>query len=225
MRNVMLSGIVGSTAYGLAHEGSDKDYLGVFAAPTSAVLGLNPPKDSVVTKDPDTTYHEAKKFVSLALGGNPTVSELLWLTEWEHYTRHGLDLVNIRTAFLSAPRVRDAYMGYASQQFQRLLNREDGSFSADTRKRTEKHARHMVRLMEQGFELWSTGHLTIRLADPERIREQGVQIAEDPERAQKIMQKYEDLFDGSPSALPREPDRATVQDWLIEVRSAYWFAS
>ncbi|GAA1913626.1 hypothetical protein GCM10009753_52280 [Streptantibioticus ferralitis] len=34
--HVLLSGTVGSTAYGLAHKGSDIDRLGVFAAPTEA---------------------------------------------------------------------------------------------------------------------------------------------------------------------------------------------
>lgn len=38
--NVLLKGVVGSTAYGLNHENSDVDYMGVFAAPTSEVLGL-----------------------------------------------------------------------------------------------------------------------------------------------------------------------------------------
>lgn len=78
---VLLKGVVGSTAYGLNHEGSYVDYLGVFAAPNREILGLGKVQESVNTKDPDTTMHEAKKFVQLCLNGNPSVSEVLWLDQ------------------------------------------------------------------------------------------------------------------------------------------------
>ena len=44
--NVLLSGIVGSTAYGLDTKDSDVDRLGVFAAPTEKLLGLHPVQQS-----------------------------------------------------------------------------------------------------------------------------------------------------------------------------------
>ena len=136
--NILLSGVVGSTAYGLASAGSDVDRLGMFAAPTESLLGLRQPKESHVTTGPDKTLHEAGKWCRLALAGNPTVTELVWLPDDLYEIRTGLgdELVGIRTAFLSAGRVRDAYLGYATQQFRKLENRGDGSFSADTRRRT-----------------------------------------------------------------------------------------
>ena len=42
---VILEGIVGSTAYGLARAGSDIDILGVYLAPAEDFLGLYPPND------------------------------------------------------------------------------------------------------------------------------------------------------------------------------------
>lgn len=144
---ILLSGVVGSTAYGLATEDSDTDRLGIFAAPTVAFHGLHKPQESHVTTHPDATYHEAAKWVRLALGGNPTVTELAWLERYEIRTPLGEELVSIRSALLSAKRIRDAYLGYATQQFRKLENRGDGSFSADTRKRTSKHARHLWRLL------------------------------------------------------------------------------
>ena len=77
---VLLSGVVGSTAYGLDTPDSDTDRLGIFAAPTVAFHGLHKPQESHVTTSPDATFHEAAKWVRLALGGNPTVTELVWLT-------------------------------------------------------------------------------------------------------------------------------------------------
>jgi len=80
--DVLLAGVVGSTAYGLDGPDSDVDRLGVFAAPTIAFHGLTRPRESDVTTAPDQTLHEAGKFCRLALGGNPTVGELMWL---KHY--------------------------------------------------------------------------------------------------------------------------------------------
>ena len=130
--HVLLSGIVGSTAYGLNGPDSDIiDRLGTYAAPTVQFHGLHPPVDkaaSRVTTNPDVTMHEVGKFVKLCLGGNPTAMELLWLKGYETLTPLGQDLIDIRTSFLSTKKVLDAYLGYATQQFRRLSERNDGSF-------------------------------------------------------------------------------------------------
>jgi hypothetical protein len=226
--NVLLKGVVGSTAYGLNHENSDVDYMGVFAAPTSEVLGLGKVQESVVSKDPDTTLHEAKKFVTLCLNGNPSVSELLWLDRYEYVDNLGDDLIGLRRSFLSAKKVRDSYLGYATSQFERLKNRGDGSFSADTRKRTEKHARHLVRLVEQGFHLYRSGELVVNLRsnaseiDPDWVFQVGSRIADDPSRAEKYMRQAEVRFDSTKTAILGEPDVAAVERWLLRVRRADW---
>lgn len=228
--NVLLKGIVGSTAYGLNHEGSDVDYMGVFAAPTSEILGLDwhGKKESLNTKDPDTTFHEAKKFAMLCLNGNPSVSELLWLDTYTGMSDAGMGLVNIRHSFLSAKRVRDSYLGYAASQFGRLKNRGDGSFSADTRKRTEKHARHLVRLVEQGYHLYRSGELVVNLrsnaseVDPEWVFKMGKTIADNPLWAERYMKLAGERFDTAKPAVPEHPDRDAVERWLISVRRADW---
>lgn len=223
---MLLKGIVGSTAYGLDREGSDVDHLGVFAAPTSTLLGLRPPMESKVSKDPDVTLHEALKFVKLCLNGNPTTSELLWLDKYEEITDEGAALLDVRRAFLSAPRVRDAYLGYATSQFKRLAERGDGSFSADTRKRTEKHARHLVRLVEQGFHLYVTGELVVDLRSdasrvtPEWVFSTGRRLAGNPEAADEYLERAGTRFDGVSSPLPDRPDERVIEEWLLNVRRA-----
>lgn len=227
---ILLKGIVGSTAYGLDHEGSDVDYLGIFAAPNEVILGLNKPSESVVTKNPDTTMHEVRKFLVLCLNGNPSVSELLWLENYddEYFGMAGRRLIEIREAFLSAGRVRDSYLGYAQSQFGRLLNRGDGSFSADTRKRTQKHARHLVRLVEQGYQLYTTGNLTVNLrskdspTDPDWVIRMGENIAADPDLAGRYMEQATKRFDSATTVLPSRPDRDAVENWLLSVRRAEW---
>ncbi|MCZ4511794.1 nucleotidyltransferase domain-containing protein [Streptomyces sp. ActVer] len=220
----LLSGIVGSTAYGLARPDSDVDRLGLFAVPTADLHGLKPQPETYTSTQPDVCLHEARKWCRLALSGNPTVMELVWLPDelYEIRTPLGDELIGIRTTLLSAKRVRDAYLGYATQQFKRLYDRGDSSLSADTRKRTAKHARHLRRLCHQGFELYATGRLSIRVENPEEYHRFGEQVAADAMAALPLLKHYEAAFDETRSALPEQPDEAPVEAWLRRVRAHYY---
>ncbi|GHE60710.1 MULTISPECIES: nucleotidyltransferase domain-containing protein [Streptomyces] len=219
--HVLLSGIVGSTAYGLAHAGSDVDRLGVFAAPTEDLHGLHRPKESHVTTAPDRTLHEAAKWCRLALAGNPTVLELVWLPDdlYEVRSELGEELIGLRACLLSAPRVRAAYLGYATQQFRRLRARGERASSAEERRRTAKHARHLKRLCHQGHELYATGRLTLRVEDPEEYHRFGERVAADPAVAEPLLRHYEDAFAATRTVLPAQPDEAPVEAWLRRVRA------
>lgn len=224
---MLLSGVVGSTAYGLAGPDSDVDRLGVFAAPTTAFHGLDLPIDRFATKvshDPDVTMHEARKMVSLSLSSNPTVTEIMWLPDelYEVRTPLGDELIGIRQAFSAAQRVRDAYFGYAVSQLKRLL--ETGQFQSKMRARAAKHGRHLRRLLDQGFDYYSTGQLTIRVDDPQRYIDFGERVAADPEKARPVLAEAEERFNSVRSPLPDEPDRAVVEDWLLRVRATYYEA-
>jgi predicted nucleotidyltransferase len=224
VKNILLSGVVGSTAYGLARAGSDIDRLGLFAVDTEELHGLHRPAESHVSTAPDRTLHEAAKWCRLALGGNPTVTELVWLPDelYEVRTPLGDELIGIRTSFLSAARVRDAYLGYAAQQFRKLRSRGDGSLSADARRRTAKHARHLKRLCTQGLELYATGRLTLRVDDPDAYHRFGEQVAADPTAAEPLLRRFEAAFGETPSALPQRPDERPAQAWLRRVRRRFY---
>jgi hypothetical protein len=223
----ILQGIVGSTAYGLATPASDVDRMGVFIAPTSQVVSFHPPKESVVTNKPDITMHEVGKFLGLVLKCNPSVTELLWLgDQLDSYEEldapWGYDLIYMRKSFLSAPLVKNAYLGYATQQFKKLISRGDGTFGPDLGKRTQKHARHLRRLVEQGFEMYTTGTLTVQVADPEAIHEFGRRVEENPEVAIAYMARAEANFADAQSCLPEHPDAEKAERWLIHLRKQNW---
>jgi predicted nucleotidyltransferase len=75
--NIILEGITGSVAYGLDTEDSDEDVKGIYVAPTEAVLSLNKPRETFDHTEPDWTYHELGKFMSLAIKCM-TLSALSW---------------------------------------------------------------------------------------------------------------------------------------------------
>ncbi len=217
----ILRAVVGSTAYGLAREGSDVDRLGVFVAPTVEVAGLDwhPRRESRVRTQPDITEHEIGKYLRLALACNPTILELLFLPAgaYEVELWWGTRLRRGRSNFLSDRAVRAAYGGYARQQAHRLECRDDGSFSSNTRQRTVKHARHLLRLLRQGRQLLETGDLIVRVPDPEDY------FAFDDMTQEQMLDVYrrEDaLFQQARSVLPAESNRRWAVEHLAETRAA-----
>jgi predicted nucleotidyltransferase len=223
--NVILQGVVGSTAYGLAHEDSDIDKAGVYVAPTHDVLGLSGPevvKDSLQEHKPDRTLHEVGKFVGLALAANPSILELLFLPAYEVLTDEGDMLVEHRQVFLSSKNIKARYGGYAKSQADRLLQREnDGKegFSSDTKARTEKHGRHCYRLLFQAEELLRTGQLQVNVADKrDEIFDMGRLAATDPEGFHRRALARIEAVDNIDSILPYEPNRIFANDMLVGIR-------
>ena len=224
---LLLSATVGSTAYGLAGPDSDVDTLGVYRAATDIVLGVDGPaavKHSHVTTSPDITVHEVGKYVSLALKANPTVLELLWACDAPNSVRTtaGNLLIDHRRAFLSAPAIRSAYGGYATQQARRLLNRHregrDG-FNSDLRLRTAKHGRHCYRLLLMGRELIATGNLALDVSvHRDLIFQVGDLAVTDPERFSAVFDTQRSLLDAEPSCLPDQPLRDVANNVLVRIR-------
>lgn len=220
---ILLQGVVGSVAYGLDTPDSDIDRLGVFAAPTTAFHGLTMPVESHVTTKPDSTLHECRKWAALSIKGNPSVSELLWLSEYEVTTPLGERLIEIRSAFLSAPAVMGAYLGYARDQLKKLISRGDGRFDSDIpERRSLKNAVHVARLAEQGENLYKNGVLTVRLPDPDKTRAVGKFLLENPDRGLVMLQAAEERMKRAGSPLPDKPDFARVEAWLHAVRREHY---
>src|SRR6188508_2569268 len=226
---VILEGVVGSTAYNLATPTSDRDRLGVFLEPTISFLSL----DGVPEKRRSWVGPKAAGDRALHEGGKYCDKLPGWL--YEVVTALGLQLIGLRSAFLSAKAVEDSYLGYAVGQFSRLEGRkkkagegEQVGFSSDLRKQTEKHARHMLRLLVQGFQLWETGQLTVSLTDMEaaQCRAFGQEVAELASKNKPIaiadekLAEYRAKFAGTRTALPERPDREGVDAWLKAVRLA-----
>lgn len=222
--DILLRGVVGSTAYGLATPESDVDYMGVFLEPRESFLGLSPFDDKNATvhktgEEEDVTYHELGKFMRLALKSNPAILEMLWLPEYEVMSDWGAFLIDCRHWFASAELVKNAYLGYATQQF-KLLERR-GDFGSDMKKRTEKHARHLYRLLIQGYDLYRTGELNVVLDRPWEVRTFGEYVVHEPDGldyARHKVEYYEAKFRGTEPGLRDLPNYQAANSFLLQVR-------
>jgi predicted nucleotidyltransferase len=237
--NLILLCTVGSSAHGLALPGSDDhDELGVCIEPPGYVIGLKLFEQDVYRSKPqgvrsehgdtDRTIYSLRKFCRLALGGNPSILAMLY-AEPSQISRWGEGLLGLRYAF-SARKAGNAFLGYATQQRQRLLG-ERGQMNV---KRPElvaahgfdtKYAMHMLRLGYQGVEFLETGQLTLPMPPEERefvyaTRKGEVELNEVLTKAGELERKLEDLLTTSP--LPEQPDSERVNAWLVETYQDHW---
>lgn len=224
-RLVILQGVVGSTAYGLAHAESDQDQLGIYTATLADHFGLYPPNDnnsSHVSTDPDVTLHELAKFARMVLKCNPTAMELLWLDSYTVFHPAAQLLIDVRTDFLSHKYVRDSYSGYVRQQASRLMQRNGEGrkgFDPDLAKRTAKHGRHCYRLLIQGKRLLSGEGLLINVSEyRDEIFRMGHLAENDPQVFyDRVMQEVA-VFDEMPEVLPCQPNKDKIETALVQLK-------
>lgn len=208
--------VAGSKAYGLDTATSDTDYRGFFVAPTEQILGVHRTADSWVSNDPDLSAHEVGKFVDLALQANPTDLEILSIDSPLVSSPLAEDLRANADAFWSN-QAKARFRGYAASQFRRAMNRPHGPFSSVTRKRTAKHARHLLRLLQQGRHLLEHGEMRVRVPNRDEIFAFGdLPLDERAEAAEDEFVRYDEIV----SVLPDEPDVERVNEILVRHRIA-----
>lgn len=224
---LLLVGVTGSTAYGLSRPGSDIDRLGIYSIPTERVLGFgyNASKASHVWTEPDDVQlHELGKYLSLSLAGNPTITELLYLDEYEFVDPRIEPLIANRSRLLGATRIRAAYVGYAIAQAKRLRKREaqgQAGFNSDLAKRTAKHGRHCFRLLLQAEQLLATGTLSVDVsAHRDELFAIGELAESNVDAFSERFEKRREIIDAMDSVLPDEPDTGWAEEFLINFRRA-----
>lgn len=212
--DIILEGIVGSTAFGLATENSDQDRQGIYRAPLEDVLGLR--SSAVVSgswthTDPDIALHEVGKFFSLALKCNPTILELLWLNKYVRKTYAGSKIVAARKQFLHEKGVRNSYGGYAISQLGRLRR--------GTGKTDAKLGRHARRLLIQGKQLLTTGDMQIDVSEyRDEIFEFGNLAENHTSVFEERFYRCYDEFMQAESVLPEVPNTEFVNHLLVSTR-------
>lgn len=238
--NTILLSTVGSSAHGLALEGTDDhDEMGVCIEPASHVIGLEHFEQDVFRTKPegvrsehgdtDRVVYSARKFCRLALNGNPSIITLLYSPDVIYSNGYGHELLGLREAF-SSRRAGKAFLGYMTQQRQRLLG-ERGQMNVKRPELVErygydtKYAMHMLRLGCQGVEFLETGALTLPMPQGERseimrVRRGEAEINDVLTWAGELERHVEDLLDTSP--LPEQPNYDLINEWLVSVYPRAW---
>lgn len=209
-KKIILEGIVGSHAYGLATPESDIDIKGIFIYPTEKILSLDKGKNTINSQDPDKEYHEVEKFIRLASKCNPTILELLYLTDYELLTLEGRLLVDNRKCFLSKV-IYKTYGGYALSQAKKLY-KKGMKFT-----RYEKHARHCFRLLLQGKQLLQEHTLSVKVNEKERLFLFKLSKRE-PNELLDLFEKTFKEFDKIETTLPDKPDYKVLNQILLTIR-------
>ena len=248
-RSTILRGLVGSTVHGLAVDDGleDRDEMGVCVEPFDAAMSLGEPFEQFIYRsaaeregrqdarssagDLDLTIYGLRKWIRLALKGNPTILLLLFTPDEQLVTcdELGRELRALAPAIVSR-RAQGPYLGYLQAQKQRLTGERgqkrvhrpelEAMYGFDT-----KYAMHMVRLGFQGVELLTTGRLSLPMQEPARtfrldVRRGKVSEQECLERAGELEQQLTKLASASP--LPPEPDDERVESWVLSAYRRRW---
>ena len=113
--------IRGSHAYGTNIETSDKDTAGIYLCDPTDFLGLGYNyKEQISDRKSDNVWWELKRFIHLALKGNPNTLEALWIPERCILYKNPImdELISMRNEFLSKD-VFDSITGFAISQIRK----------------------------------------------------------------------------------------------------------
>lgn len=247
----ILRGIVGSRVHGLHIEDGleDRDEMGITIEPIDLAMGVHAPFEQFIYRtaaeregrhdapsqggDLDLTIYSLRKYVRLALKGNPTILLLMFAPKDSlmAMTDVGAHLRELAPQIISRQAGR-AFLGYLQAQRQRMLGeRGNGGHGRPRAALTEqfgfdtKYAMHMCRLGLQGVELMKTGRIELPIAEPDRswlfdVRIGKIDQQEVLTRTGESERELKDLLDTSP--LQEHPNEDVVDEWLINTYMGQW---
>lgn len=243
MRRTILEVVVGSTVHGTAVQDGleDLDLMAVVLEDASTFAGFNATDTWTARTKPNGVRSEAgdvdwvgyglRKYLSLALKGNPSILLALFVPN-EHIremTYQGHALRKLAPSIVS----KAAYMpfrGYMRQQHERLLGlrgqrRVTRPELVDAYGYDTKYAGHVIRLGLQGEELLMTGRISLPMRDADReltvkVRTGGFTLAEVSEQIIAAERRLDAAFAASP--LPERPDTQGVEAWMLDTYLRHW---
>jgi uncharacterized protein len=246
--NTILRVQVGSGVHGTSVAGTDdRDEMGVCIEPPEFVMGLRTfeqfehhtawereggLRNRSGPGDLDIVIYSLRKFMRLALNGNPSILTALFASPKDTMscTTVGYDLLELTPSIVSkeaAPR----FTGYLHAQRRSMLSREGKGRDVTRPELIEKYGwdtkfgGHMIRLGHQGIELMETGRITLPMPEAQRQEVIGFRTGkysfEDClDRAEELENKL--IAAAEASDLSEHPDRKTIDAWLIEAHKYHW---
>jgi predicted nucleotidyltransferase len=240
----ILRTVVGSGVHGIAIEGTDDhDEMGVFVEPPEAVIGDRPVEHYVFRSQPegarsghgdtDLVLYSLRKFLRLAVKGNPTVLLPLFAPPAAVLVeRPPGDRLRALAPHLLSRQAVHRFLGYLAGQRRRLLGRDGvpvgrpelvARYGYDV-----KYASHALRLAYQGLEIVRDARLTLPMPAAERERVLRVKrgeagdlsavLAEIGEVEAEVVAR---LAHGR-TPLPEEVDHARITAWSVAAHREHW---
>lgn len=240
----------GSNLHGLSLPGKDdQDEVGVCIEDITAAIGFSEFEQYIYRTaaeregrhdapsqhgDLDLTLFSLRKFLRLAMQGNPQILQCLFVPAALCLYRdaRGAHLQELAPLIVSR-QAGYRYLGYLEAQRQRLLgergqkktNRPDleAAHGFDT-----KYAMHILRLGFQGVELMTTGRLTLPMPERDRAFVYAVRCGEVPiqealTKAGELERQIKDLLLDAP--IPAEPAREDIEAWMVSMYFENWKAN
>lgn len=244
--NEILRSLVGSGVHGIAIPGTDDhDEMGVYVEPPEYVLGPARTRADYVWRtqpegarsgpgDTDLIMYSLRKYLRLAIKGNPTVMLPLFapMDAVLVCTPLGEDLRAMRSSFLSQLAVQ-RFLGYMNSQHERMLGGGKRNRVPNRPELIErygwdvKYGSHALRLAYQGQEIATHGTLTLPLPEQQRQRVLSVKSGQVP-RAEvsaeitHIEHDVRDLLDQGRCPLPVDADMGLITDWAVQAQRRHW---
>lgn len=254
LANEILRTTVGSEVHGISIPGTeDHDEMSVFVEPREYVYGLLPetadpnsnpgmPHHIWRTRaegersgpgDTDLVCYSLRKFLRMAAKGHPTILLPLFAPQSDLLltSKIGDALREMRNHFITQASV-ERFLRYSANQRDRIVsgkktpNRPElvAAYGFDT-----KYAAHGLRLAFQGWEVASTGHLSLPMPPQEAAMCLSVKKGQVPkEEVLLLIQEYMDhtieLLESGRCQLPEEPFWPVLSRFSIEAHEQYWHA-
>ncbi len=244
----IIRSVVGSTLHGINNEDGteDRDEMGVCIEPIEAQMGLSSFEQHIYRSavvrsggdhnarsmkgDLDLTIYSLRKFMKLALKGNPSILALFFAPVPMVLTEEGKELQALAPCVVSK-RAGRAFLGYMEAQRGRLAGERGSAHGKPRPELVEKYgydtkyACHIIRLALQGIELLSRGTLQLPMFHEHRdlcmdVRNGCFELKEVLDRANYLKGMLEGLL--KETCLPEHPNERRVEQWLVEKYSNHW---
>jgi predicted nucleotidyltransferase len=244
-KKVILLTIAGSHLLGLNTKHSDRDEVGIYIETMPEVVGFSG-ADQVEWRsaeirtgkadepskagDVDLMLYGLRKFVRLALGGNPSIVNLFFAPQGLIHSPFATELQELAPLLWNRQTIK-AFLGYMNQQRLRLIGERgqkrvnrpglEAQYGYDT-----KYATHMIRLGLQGTELLTTKRLTLPLGLEtqtylKQLRDGEVSYESCLDYAEIIENRMKHLLDTT-LELPGGPDIGRMESWMLSVYRRAW---
>ena len=237
--------VTGSQLNGMHLENSDRDEMGIYFENPGQLIGLSPSEEQYSIRsvaqgerskpgDTDLTVYSLRKYMGLALQGNPSILAPLFAPE---------DLVLKSSPFSSqlvelSPKIISAragwrHLGYLEGQRERMTG---GGQQRRVPNRPElidqygydvKYASHALRLGLQGIELMTTGRLFLPMTPENLERTMKVKLGkvsfeEALRDVDDIKAQLKSIMESKGYNVPEKPDYKSVNKWVVDATLTHW---